>query len=172
MLKFNVFKYGMRCSMAVKWVALKSDCLGLKLDSGHVLTVTLVKTLNLSVPQFYHLSDQIRSDQSLSRVRLLTTPWIEACQASLSITNSRSSFRQTYLISIKRWLPPANTLMSICSVPNDLYNSNLFSSLQPSYSLNTEIGLCHRHDLSPGSFMWSPEPSRGGPSSSFQFVFK
>ena len=36
---------------------------------------------------------QIRSDQSLSRVRLFATPWIAARQASLSITNSRSSLR-------------------------------------------------------------------------------
>ena len=35
--------------------------------------------------------DQIRSDQSLSRVRLFATPWITARQASLSITNSQSS---------------------------------------------------------------------------------
>ena len=32
----------------------------------------------------------ISSVQSLSRVRLFATPWITACQASLSITNSRS----------------------------------------------------------------------------------
>ena len=38
---------------------------------------------------------QIRSDQSLSRVRLYATPWIAACQASLSITNSWSSLRLT-----------------------------------------------------------------------------
>ena len=38
-------------------------------------------------------SDQIRSDQSLSRVRLFATPWITARQASLSITNFRSSLR-------------------------------------------------------------------------------
>ena len=31
---------------------------------------------------------QIRSDQSLSRVRLFATPWMAAHQASLSITNS------------------------------------------------------------------------------------
>ena len=31
------------------------------------------------------------SVQSLSRVQLFATPWIAACQASLSITNSRSS---------------------------------------------------------------------------------
>ena len=38
---------------------------------------------------------QIRSDQSLSRVRLFATPWITALQASLSITNSRSSLGLT-----------------------------------------------------------------------------
>ena len=34
---------------------------------------------------------QFSSVQSLSRVRLLATPWIAARQASLSITNSQSS---------------------------------------------------------------------------------
>ena len=36
------------------------------------------------------LSYQFSSVQSLSRVQLFTTPWTLACQASLSITNSRS----------------------------------------------------------------------------------
>ena len=45
-------------------------------------------------------SDQIRSDQSLSRVRLFATPWTAACQASLSITNSRSSLRLTSIESV------------------------------------------------------------------------
>ena len=44
---------------------------------------------------FLEESDQIRSDQSLSRVRLFATPWIAVRQASLSITNSRSSLRLT-----------------------------------------------------------------------------
>ena len=44
--------------------------------------------------------DQIRSDQSLSCVRLLATPWIAAHQASLSITNSRSSLRLTSIESV------------------------------------------------------------------------
>ena len=45
-------------------------------------------------------SDQIRSDQSLSRVRLFATPWIAAHQASLSITNSRSSLRLMFIESV------------------------------------------------------------------------
>ena len=38
--------------------------------------------------------------QSLSRVRRCATPWIAACQASLSITNSRSSLRLTFIESV------------------------------------------------------------------------
>ena len=43
---------------------------------------------------------QIRSDQSLSRVRLFATPWIAARQASLSITNSRNSLKLTSIESV------------------------------------------------------------------------
>ena len=44
--------------------------------------------------------NQIRSDQSLSRVRLFATPWIAARQTSLSITNSRSSLKLTSIESV------------------------------------------------------------------------
>ena len=40
------------------------------------------------------------SVQSLSRVRLFATPWIAACQASLSITISQSSLRLTSIESV------------------------------------------------------------------------
>jgi len=46
---------------------------------------------------WYH---QIRSDQSLSCVRLSATPWIAARQASLSFTNSWSSLRLTSIESV------------------------------------------------------------------------
>ena len=42
----------------------------------------------------------IRSDQLLSRVQLFATPWIAACQASLSVTNSWSSLRFTSVESV------------------------------------------------------------------------
>ena len=45
-------------------------------------------------------SVQFSSIQSLSRVRLFATPWIATCQASLSITNSRSSLRLTSIESV------------------------------------------------------------------------
>ena len=40
------------------------------------------------------------SVQPLSHARLFATPWIAACQASLSITNSRSSLRLTSIESV------------------------------------------------------------------------
>ena len=48
----------------------------------------------------YNNTYQFSSVQSLSRVRLFVTPWITACQASLSITNSRSSLRFTSIESV------------------------------------------------------------------------
>ena len=46
------------------------------------------------------LNKSFSSVQSLSRVWLFVTPWITACQASLSITNSRSSLRFTSIESV------------------------------------------------------------------------
>ena len=45
-------------------------------------------------------SVQFSSVHSLSRVRLFATLWITARQASLSITNSQSSLRLTYIESV------------------------------------------------------------------------
>ena len=57
---------------------------------------------------FLMSSDQIRSNQSLSHVQLFATPLIAACQASLSITNSRSSFR---LKSIESVMPSSHLIL-------------------------------------------------------------
>ena len=48
---------------------------------------------------------QFSSDQSLSRVQLLGTPWTAAHQASLSITNSRSLLK---LMSIESVMPSSH----------------------------------------------------------------
>ena len=52
--------------------------------------------------------DQIRSDQSLSHVRLFANPWIAAHPASLSITNPRSSLRLT---SIESEMPSSHLIL-------------------------------------------------------------
>ena len=51
---------------------------------------------------------QFSSVQSLSRVQLFATPWIAARQASLSITNSRSSLR---LMSIESVMPSSHLIL-------------------------------------------------------------
>ena len=54
------------------------------------------------------LGIQFSSVQSLSRVRLFATPWITARQASLSITNSRSSLR---LKTIESVMPSSHLIL-------------------------------------------------------------
>ena len=48
------------------------------------------------------------SVQSLSHVQLLVTPWTAACQASLSITNTRSLLK---LMSIKSVMPSSHLIL-------------------------------------------------------------
>ena len=52
--------------------------------------------------------NSISSVQSLSRVQLFATPWIAAHQASLSITNSRSSPK---LMSIESVMPSSHLIL-------------------------------------------------------------
>ena len=70
--------------------------------------------------------------QSLSRVRIFATPWITACQASLSITNSRSSVRLTSIESVMPsshlilcrpllLLPPIPPSIRVCSNESTLH---------------------------------------------------
>ena len=56
----------------------------------------------------YKRALQFSSVQSLSCVRLSAIPWIAALQASLSITNSRSSLRLT---SIESVMPSSNLIL-------------------------------------------------------------
>ena len=70
----------------------------------------------------FKIQNQIRSDQSLSHVQLFATPWIPAYQASLSITNSRSSLK---LMSIKSVMPsnhliPCRPLLLLPSIPSSI----------------------------------------------------
>ena len=58
------------------------------------------ETVELSTPKGQVSSAQFSSVQSLSRVLLFVTPWIAACQASLSITISQSSLRLTSIESV------------------------------------------------------------------------
>ena len=67
---------------------------------------------------------QFSSVQSLSHVRLFATPWIAACQASLSITNSRSSLRLT---SIESVMPSSHLIPSPSQHQGVMPMSQLFT---------------------------------------------
>ena len=59
-------------------------------------------------PCYFNLHAEFSSVQSLSRVRLFATPWFTARQASLSITNSRSSLKLT---SIESEMPSSHLIL-------------------------------------------------------------
>ena len=70
---------------------------------------------------------QLSSVPSLSCIRLFATPWIEARQASLSITNSRNLLK---LMSIKLVMPSSHPLSSPSPpVPNPSQHQGLFQQV-------------------------------------------
>ena len=76
---------------------------------------------------------QFSSVQSLSPVQLFATPWTVACQASLSITNSRSLLK---LMSIESVMPSSHLI---------LCHRLLLPSVSPSIRVfSNESALCIR----------------------------
>ena len=76
----------------------------------------------------------LSSVQSLSRVQLFATPWIAACQASLSITNSRSLLK---LMSIESVMPSSHLILCRPLL--------LLPPIPPSISIfSNESALCMR----------------------------
>ena len=77
-------------------------------NSDMKLHFLLIKELMLTLKGLWLFSLQFSSVQSLSRVLLFATPWIAARQASLSITNSRSSPK---LMSIESVMPSNHLIL-------------------------------------------------------------
>ena len=88
---------------------------------------------------------QIRSDQSLSHVRLFATPWIAAYQATLSITNSRSLLMSIELVM------PSNHLI--------LCRPLLLPSIFPRIRIFSNESVLHIRWLKYWSFSFSISPS-------------
>ena len=76
----------------------------------------------------------ISSVQSLNRVLLFATPWTAARQASLSITNSRSS---PWLTSIESVMPSSHLILSSPSppAPNPSQHQSLFQRVNSSHEV-------------------------------------
>ena len=103
------------------------------------------------------LSDQIRSDQSLSRVQPFATPWITAHQASLSITNSRSSLRLT---SIESVMPSSHLILCRPLL--------LLSAIPPSIRVLSNESTVHMRWPKYWSFSFSIIPSKEIPGLVFR----
>ena len=92
---------------------------------------------------------QFSSVQSLSRVWFFATPWISACQASLSITNSQSSLRLT---SIESVMPSSHFILCRPLL--------LLPSISPSIRVFSNESTLHMRYPKYWSFSFSIMPSK------------
>ena len=90
----------------------------------------------------------LSSVQSLSRVQLFVTPWPSACQASLSITNSRSLFK---LMSIESVMPSNHLILC--------HPLLLLPSIFPSIWVFSNESVLHTRWPKYWSFSFSISPS-------------
>src|SRR5574341_1092374 len=93
----------------------------------------------------------LSSVQSLNRVRLFVTPWTAARQASLSITNSRSSLRLTSIESVmpSSHLIPCGPLLLLPPIPPSIRvfsnESALHMRWPKSWSFSLNISPSNEH---------------------------
>ena len=98
-------------SRILEWVAISSSRESSWLrDQTYVSYVSVIGGRFFTTSATWEASSwvQLSSVQSLSSVRLFATPWTAAHQASLSISNSRSSLR---LASIKSVMPSSHLIL-------------------------------------------------------------
>ena len=93
-------------------------------------------------------SASIISVQSLSPVRLFATPWTAACQASLSITNSRSLLKFMFIESV---MPPNHLILC--------HPLLLLPSIFPSIRVFSKESVLHIRWPKYWSFSFSTSPS-------------
>ena len=104
---------------------------------------------------------QFSSVHSLSCVQLFVTPWITARQASLSITNSRSSLK---LMSIKSVMPSSHLILFVpfSSCPQSLPASESFPMSQLFAWGGQSIGVSASASVPPMNTQdWSPSEWTG-----------
>ena len=94
----------------------------------------------------------LSSVQSLSHVQLFATPWTAACQASLSITNSRILFKFMSIESVM----PSSHLILCCPLP-------LLPTIPPSIRVFSSESTLHMRWPKYWSFSFSIIPSKEHP---------
>ena len=98
------------------------------------------------------LSKWFSSVQLLSRVRLFATPWITACQASLSLLNQLPECTQTHAHQVSDAIQPSHPLSSPSPpAPNPSQHQALFQRVNSSHqvakywSFSFSISLSNEH---------------------------
>ena len=82
----------------------------------------------MGIPRDYHPENfSLKSVQSLSCIQLFATPWIAACQASLSVINSWSLLK---LMSIELVMPSSHLILCrpLLLLPSIFHSVRVFSS--------------------------------------------
>ena len=137
----------------LNWTELNWNLLWFQHLSMHKYTYMIASMYNRSFPNAFSFdlefiiskrifeitknkreSAQFSSVQSLTHVRLFETPWIAACQASLSITNSRSSLRLKSIESVM----PSNHLILCCPLlpcPSPSQHQRIFQWVNSSHEV-------------------------------------
>ena len=139
-------------------------------DWKWVFPFSYVSGLELTVVVYFSSSKWVQfcSVQSLSGVHLFATPWIAACQASLSFTISRSLFK---LMSIESVIPsnhlilchPLLLLPSIFPSLRVFFTESALHIRWPEYwsfSLHQSFQWIFRVDFLEDWLVWSPCSSR------------
>ena len=116
------------------------------------LQVAWGKNKQANKTKSWNLLLQFSSVQSLSRVRLFATPWTTARQASLSVTNSRSSPKSTSIELVM----PSNRLI-LC------HPLLLLPSIFPSISVFSNLSALHIRLPKHWSFSFNISPYNENP---------
>ena len=90
-------------------------------------------------------------DQSLSHVQLYKTPWIAACQASLSITNSWSLL---ILMSIESMMPSIQPSHPLSSPSPPTFNLSQHQGLFQGVNSSHQVAKVLEFQLQHQSFQW------------------
>ena len=92
---------------------------------------------------------QFSSVESFSHVQLFATPWITACQASLSITNSRSLLKLMFIESVMSCSHLCHPLLLLHPIPPSIRvfsNESTLSMRWPKYwSFSFNISPSNEH---------------------------
>ena len=129
-------------------------CLSAELPfSAPVLSPAIEQSSECTTLSTSHSSSpfiQFSSVQLLSRVRLFATPWTAVRQASLSITNSRSSLKLT---SIESAMPSSHLILC-----HPLLLLSIFPSIRVFSNESTphQVAKILEFQLQPQSLQWIP----------------